>query len=147
VVKKLNIPDIHGQEYRFCLLVWENEPIGSGALAKLCRERLDWKTSTVYTVLKRLTVRGVLKNEDATVTSLISKEQVQAAKLDEMMDSVFEGSIPAFTAAFSKRRKLTEADVDALSEMVERYRSDLRIEAVEQTVARYWNRSQEPPAT
>lgn len=142
MVKKLKIPDIYGQEYRFCLLVWANEPIGSGTLAKLCRERLGWKSSTVYTVLKRLTVRGVLKNEDATVTSLISKEQVQAAKLDEIIDNVFEGSIPAFTAAFSRRRKLTEADVDALGEMVERYRADLRIEAVERTVARYWKRNE-----
>jgi len=139
----LKIPEIYGQEFQFCRLVWANEPIGSGALAKLCRERMGWKPSTVYTVLKRLTARGVLQNENATVTSLISKERVQAAKLDEMMDTVFEGSIPAFTAAFSMHRKLTEADVDALAQMVERYRADLRIEAVERTVNQYWKQNRD----
>ncbi len=142
-MRKLKIPDVYGQEYRLCLLVWANEPVASGALAKLCRERMGWKPSTVYTVLKRLTVRGVLKNENATVTSLVSKEQVQAAKLDELMDNVFEGSVPAFAQAFSRRKKLTETDVDALARMVERYRADLRIEAVERTVERYWKQNRD----
>ena len=80
----MDIPKIHESEYRFCLILWENEPVSAPELVRLCQERLGWKRTTTYTVIKRLGQRGVLKNENAVVTSLVSKDQVQAAEIDEL---------------------------------------------------------------
>ena len=88
----------------------------------LCRERLGWKPTTTYTVIKRLSERGVLKNENSVVTSLITKEEAQAAEIDEMVEKRFEGSIPAFLAAFTKRRRLSKKEIDEVQEMIDRYR-------------------------
>lgn len=117
----METPKIFESEYRFCLILWEVEPINSTVLARLCKERLGWSKATTYTVLRRLAERGVLKNENATVTSLISKEQAQAARLDEMMSDTFEGSVPAFLAAFTKRQRLSEADADALRRLIDEW--------------------------
>lgn len=106
-------------EYRFCLLLWENEPIRSGELAALCKERLGWKTSTTYTVIKRLSERGILKNENAVVTSLVSKEEVQEAEIDEMVERTFEGSLPAFVAAFTRHRRVTEKEIEEIQKMID----------------------------
>ncbi len=122
----MDIPKIFESEYRFCLILWENEPIGSGELVKLCRERLAWKPTTTYTVIKRLSERGVLKNENSVVTSRVTKDQVQAAELDELVEKTFEGSLPAFVAAFTRREDLSEAEVDAVQEMIDRYRRENR---------------------
>ena len=81
----METPKVFESEYRFCLILWENEPIRSGALVKLCRERLGWMPTTTYTVIKRLSERGVLVNEKSVVRSLVSKEEVQAAELDELV--------------------------------------------------------------
>ena len=116
------IPKIHEGEYRFCLILWENEPIKSGELVALCREQLGWKPTTTYTVIKRLSERGVLKNENTVVTSLVSKDEVQAAEIDEMVEKTFEGSLPAFVAAFTKHRHLSEKEIDAVQQMIDRYR-------------------------
>ena len=94
----------------------------SGKLVELCKERLGWKPTTTYTVIKKLSERGVLKNENTIVSSLVSKDQVQAAELNEMVDKTFEGSLPAFIAAFTKHRSLSDADIDAVQEMIDRYR-------------------------
>ena len=115
-------PKIFESEYRFCLILWEHEPIKSGELVKLCREQLGWKPTTTYTVIKRLAERGVLKNENTVVTSIVSRDEAQAAEIDEMVDTTFEGSVPAFLAAFTKRRKISEEELDALQEMIDRYR-------------------------
>ena len=115
-------PKIFESEYRFCLILWEHEPIKSGELVNLCRERLGWKPTTTYTVIKRLAERGVLKNENTVVTSLVSRDEAQAAEIDEMVDTTFEGSVPAFLAAFTKRRKISEEELDAIQEMIDRYR-------------------------
>ena len=109
-------------EYRFCLILWANEPIKSTELVRLCEEKLGWKETTTYTVIKRLAERGILKNEKTVVCSLVSKEQVQAAELNEMMEKTFEGSLPAFVAAFTKHQKLSDKDLDALQDMIDRYR-------------------------
>ena len=93
------VPKVFESEYRLCLILWENEPIRSSELVQLCRERLGWKPTTTYTVIKRLSERGVLKNENSVVTSLVSKDQVQAAEIDELVEKTFEGSLPAFVAA------------------------------------------------
>lgn len=112
-------------EYRFCLLLWENEPIKSGELAALCREKLGWKASTTYTVIKRLSERGILKNENTVVTSLVSKEEVQQTEIDEMVEKTFEGSLPAFVAAFTKNRKVTEKEIEEIQKMIDRYRKGM----------------------
>lgn len=118
----MEIPKVFESEYRFCLILWENEPIKSSKLVDLCKEQLGWKPTTTYTVIKRLSERGVLKNENTVVTSLVSKDQVQAAELNEMVEKTFEGSLPAFIAAFTKHQKISDAEIDAVQQMIDRYR-------------------------
>ena len=118
----MNVPPIFESEYRFCLILWENEPINSTKLAALCKEQLGWSKATTYTVLRRLAERGVLKNENATVSSLVSKEDVQASELENMVEKTFEGSIPAFIAAFSRSRKLTEDERGQLQALIDNYK-------------------------
>lgn len=118
----MDTPKIFESEYRFCLILWENEPIKSSELVKLCRERLGWKPTTTYTVIKRLSERGVLKNENTIVSALVSKDEVQAAEINEMVEKTFEGSLPAFIAAFTKHQKISEKELDELSAMIDRYR-------------------------
>lgn len=118
----MSAPKIFESEYRFCLILWENEPVGSARLAALCKEKLGWSRTTTYTVIRRLSDRGVVKNENATVTSLVSKEEVQAAELDELVEKTFEGSLPAFIAAFTKHQKISDAEIDAVQKMIDRFR-------------------------
>lgn len=118
----MDTPKVFESEYRFCLILWENEPIKSSKLVELCTEQLGWKPTTTYTVIKRLSERGVLKNENTIVTSLVSKEDVQATELNEMVEKTFEGSLPAFIAAFTKHQKISDADINALQQMIDNYR-------------------------
>ena len=118
----METPKIFESEYRFCLILWENEPIKSGELVNLCRDQLGWKPTTTYTVIKRLSERGVLKNENSVVSALVSKDEVQAAEINEMVEKTFEGSLPAFIAAFTKHRELSEKEIDAVQAMIDRYR-------------------------
>jgi len=120
----METPKIFESEYRFCRILWENEPIGSGALVQLCREQLGWKPTTTYTVIKRLSERGVLKNENAVVISLVSKEEVQTAEIDELVEKKFDGSLPAFLAAFARGRKLSEKEIDEVQSMIDAFRKD-----------------------
>lgn len=115
-------PKIFESEYRFCLILWEHEPIKSSELVALCKEKLGWKPTTTYTVIKRLSERGVLKNENTVVSSLVSKDEVQAAELHEMLEKTFEGSLPAFIAAFTKQQRLSEKEIDAVQQMIDRYK-------------------------
>ncbi len=112
------IPKIFESEYRFCLILWKNEPITSAQLAKLCKEELGWSRTTTYTVIKRLSDREVVKSENGVVSSLVSKEEVQASQMDEMLEKTFEGSVPAFIAAFAKREKLSDKDVDEIRRII-----------------------------
>ena len=116
----MNIPKIHEEEYRFCLILWEHEPISAADLARLCAEELGWKRTTTYTVIKRLSERGVIKNENTVVTSIISKEEAQQSELEELMDKKFEGSLPAFIAAFGHRQNLSEAEIEEIRRIIER---------------------------
>ena len=118
----MDIPKVFESEYRFCLILWEHEPVKSSELVNLCKEQLGWKPTTTYTVIKRLSERGVLKNENTVVTSLVSKDEVQAAELNEMVEKTFEGSLPAFIAAFTKHQKISDAEIDAVQQMIDRYR-------------------------
>ena len=116
----MNTPKIFESEYRFCLILWENEPVSSRELSELCKEKLGWSKTTTYTVIKRLSDRGVLKNENTVVTSLVSKDEAQISEIDELMEKKFEGSIPAFIAAFAKSRKLSEKDIEEINRIIER---------------------------
>ena len=116
----MNTPKVFESEYRFCLILWESEPISCSALAKICKEKLEWSRTTTYTVIKRLTERGVLKNTDSVITSLVSKDSVQLAELDEMLEKRFEGNLPAFIAAFAKRQKLSEKDIKEIQAIIDR---------------------------
>ena len=118
----METPKIFESEYRFCLILWEHEPIKSSELVALCREQLGWKHTTTYTVIKRLSERGVLKNENTIVTTLVSKDEIQAAELNEMVEKTFEGSLPAFVAAFTKHQKLSKEEVDVIQAMIDNYR-------------------------
>ena len=120
----MEIPKIHESEYRFCLLLWEHEPVKSKELVRLCQEQLDWKPTTTYTIIKRLSERGILKNENTIVSALVSKDQVQEAEIDELVDKKFEGSLPAFVAAFARHQKLSASEVDELQAMIDRYREE-----------------------
>ncbi len=118
----MEIPKIPEGEYRFCLILWEHEPVTAAELVKLSQAQLGWKRTTTYTVIKRLEERGVLRNESGVVTSLISKEEVQANEIDELVEKKFEGSLPAFVAAFTKRKELSEQDLDEVQRMIDRIR-------------------------
>ena len=117
----MEVPKIFDSEYRFCLILWEHEPINSTHLAALCKEQLGWSKATTYTVIRRLAERHVLKNENATVTALVTKEQAQESRIEEMVEETFEGSLPAFIAAFSRNRKLTKQEVLQLRQMIDAY--------------------------
>ena len=120
----MNIPKIHEEEYRFCLILWEHEPISAADLARLCADELGWKRTTTYTVIKRLGERGVLVNQKGTVTSLVSKDDAQSYEIDELVEKKFEGSLPAFLAAFTKRQDVSEDTLDALQAMIDRARGE-----------------------
>lgn len=101
----MNIPVIFDSEYRLCLLVWEHEPIRSTALVKLCQSRLHWSKSTTYTVIRRLSEKGVLENKDAIVRSLIPKEKVQDSLLELFIEKYYEDSASDLGAALSRIKK------------------------------------------
>ena len=113
------IPKIHEGEYRFCLILWENEPIQSAKLAQLCKEQLGWSRTTTYTIIRRLTDRGVVKSENAIVSALVKKEEVQLSEMNELVEKTFEGSLPAFIAAFARRQKMSEEDIEALRRLID----------------------------
>ena len=118
----MNVPKIPEGEYRFCRILWEQEPVSSLELVRLCQERLGWKRTTTYTVIKRLGERGVLKLENGIVTSLISREQAEKAEIETFVESKFGGSLPAFVAAFTRHQKLSDAELDEVQRMIDRIR-------------------------
>ncbi|MBQ5544411.1 MAG: BlaI/MecI/CopY family transcriptional regulator [Clostridia bacterium] len=117
----METPKVFESEYRFCLLLWDNEPIKSGDLAKLCADKLDWKKSTTYTVIKRLTERGVIRSENSVVTSLVSKEEVQCAESRDFIDRTFGGSLPGFIAAFTSKQQLSSEEIVEIRRMIDSY--------------------------
>ena len=111
-------------EYKFAELIWEREPIGSGELVKLCEKELNWKKSTTYTVLRRLCEKGIFQNQKGSVTSLISKQEFYAVQSEKFVEDTFQGSLPAFLAAFTSRKSLTAEEVAKLRQMVESYEEE-----------------------
>ena len=106
-------------ESYFAELIWEREPLSSGELVRLCKEELHWAKSTTYTVLKRLCEKGLFRNENGTITSLISKEEYLTGQSCQLVDEVFKGSLPAFFAAFSAGRKLNEAEAEEIRRLID----------------------------
>ena len=120
----MDTPKIFESEYRFCQILWEHEPIKSSELAKLCADQLQWKKSTTYTVIKRLTERGVIKTENAVVTSIVSKEEVQCAESHEVIEKTFDGSLPKFIAAFTRKQSLSKEEIAEIKSMIESYEEE-----------------------
>lgn len=118
----METPKIHESEYRFCLILWQWEPVTAVELVKLCQEQLGWKRTTTYTVIKRLCERGVLKNDNGTITSLVSKDAAQAREIDELVEEKFQGSLPAFVAAFTRRQDISDKELDEVQRMIDRIR-------------------------
>ena len=119
----MEVPKIFESEYRFCEILWEHEPVTSSELVRLCNEALEWKKSTTYTVIRRLSERGVLKSEGAVVTSLISREDVQSAESAEVVERTFSGSLPSFIAAFARKKNLSKQEVDEIQKIIDTYSS------------------------
>lgn len=106
-------------ESHFADIIWEHEPLSSGELVKLCSEQLSWKKSTTYTVLKKLCEQGLFQNQHGTVTSIISQSEFQALQSEKFVEDTFEGSLPAFIAAFSKRKPLSMEDMKEIRKLID----------------------------
>ncbi len=106
-------------ESHFADIIWENEPLTTKELVALCEKRLNWKRTTTYTVLKKLCERGIFKTENSVVTSTISKDEFYAIQSEQFIDETFKGSLPAFIAAFTKRKNLTEKEILEIKQMIE----------------------------
>lgn len=109
-------------EARFADLIWENEPLASGDLVKLCGKELDWKKSTTYTVLRRLCERGIFQNENGTVTSCLPKQDFYAKQSVQFVEESFDGSLPQFLAAFTTKKKLSQKEIEELEKLIDKSR-------------------------
>ena len=109
-------------ETGFAALVWDNEPLSSSRLVELCADRLDWKKSTTYTVLRRLCQKGILQNEGGVVTSRIGREEFAARQSEEFVEQAFDGSLPKFLAAFASRKKLSDDEIEQLQRLIDENR-------------------------
>ena len=109
-------------ESRFANMIWEHEPIPSGELVKLCADQLQWKKSTTYTVLRKLCDRGIFQNQDGFVTSLISRQDFYARQSEQIVNETFDGSLPAFVAAFTRRQTLSDQDIAELQRLIDEHR-------------------------
>ncbi len=106
----------------FADIIWDNEPLSSRRLAELALERLDWKRTTTYTILKRLCDRELFQNEGGTVTSLVSRDEFYARQSEMFVEETFHGSLPAFLAAFGSRKKLSDSQIDELQKVIDAMR-------------------------
>lgn len=111
-------------ESRFADIIWEKEPIPSGVLVKICEKELNWKKPTTYTVLRKLCQRGIFKNDTKFVTSIISREEFYAMQSEKFVEDNFEGSLPAFIAAFTGRKKLTRAEAKEIRKLIEGFEEE-----------------------
>ena len=109
-------------ETRFAEIIWENAPLSTNQLIKLCAQELEWKRTTTYTVLKKLCDKGIFKTENSMVTALISKQEFEGMQSEQFVQETFQGSLPAFLTAFSTRRKLSSTDIDELQKLIDQMR-------------------------
>ena len=115
---------IFESEYRFLSILWENEPIASPELVRLCNAQLGWKKSTTYTVIKKLTDKGIVKSENTVVSALVAKDEVDKWQSEELLQRTSKGNIPLFLAAFLKDRKLSRADIDRIRQIIDEAEED-----------------------
>ncbi len=106
----------------FAEIIWKNEPVTSRRLVEICEKELSWKKSTTYTVLRKLCEKGLFKNENGTVTSVVSKEQFNASRSEQFVQDTFDGSLPAFIAAFTSRKKLTKKEINEIQKMIDEHK-------------------------
>ena len=118
----MNYINIGTVESRFADIIWEKAPIASHELVKIAETELNWKKSTTYTVLKRLCEKGIFKNENAVVCSLVSREEFYSLQSKKFVDQAFEGSLPAFLAAFCARKELNSEELEFLTELIKKYK-------------------------
>ncbi|MCI9398675.1 MAG: BlaI/MecI/CopY family transcriptional regulator [Lachnospiraceae bacterium] len=111
-------------EGRFADLIWESAPISTAELVKLCQQEFDWKRTTTYTMLKRLCQRGIFQNNNGTVVVLISKEVFSGKQSEQFVEDTFGGSLPAFIAAFVKRRHISDAEADEIQRLIDESREE-----------------------
>ena len=109
-------------ETRFAEIIWANEPLTTNQLTKLCAEELEWKRTTTYTVLKKLSEKGLFKTENSVVTSLISKAEFEGMQSEQFVEETFRGSLPAFLTAFGSRKKLSDTEIDELQKIIDSMR-------------------------
>ena len=109
-------------ESRFAEIIWENEPLTTNRLIKICADELEWKRTTTYTVLKKLSEKGIFKTENSVVTSVISRQEFDAMQSEQFVEENFKGSLPAFLAAFSTRKKLSDKEIDEMKRLIEQMR-------------------------
>lgn len=107
-------------EMKFADIIWENEPLSSGLLVKFCEDKLQWKKSTTYTILRRVCERGLFKNEEGMVSSNVTKQEFLSNKTEQFIEETFQGSLPGFIAAFTSNRKLSDEEVEELKKLIER---------------------------
>ena len=112
-------------ETKFADLIWDNEPISSGNLVKLCERALAWKKSTTYTMLRRLCDRGIFQNKEGTVSSLMTKQEFNALQSEKFIEDTFDGSLPQFLAAFAMRKKLSESEISELQRLIDEKRGEV----------------------
>ena len=120
------IVELAAAQERFADIVWAHEPLGSGDLVLLCEEELNWKKSTTYTVLRKLCEKGLLKNENGIVSSVISREDFYSAKSEHIIEESYKGSLPAFVASFISRRDLSEEESDEIQKMIDAFRKEAK---------------------
>jgi predicted transcriptional regulator len=118
-MKEIELGDVQAA---FADVIWANEPIGSGELVKICEREFQWKKSTTYTVLRTLCEKGLFQNEKGVVTSLISKENFNASKSEKFIEDTYDGSLPAFLAAFMSHKKISRGEIEEIQKMIDDYR-------------------------
>ena len=109
-------------DYRFMTVIWDNEPVASGELVKLCAEKFDWKKSTTYTMLKKMTEKGFAENKDSTVNSLVPREKAEKFASEHFVEHTFKGSLPGFLAAFFDGKSISEKEAEELKSLIDGYK-------------------------
>ena len=122
----MSIIELGEVQARFADIVWEHEPVGSGELVKICERELNWKKPTTYTVLRKLCEKGLFRNEDGVVSAVISRDEFFAARSKEFVKESFDGSLPAFIAAFTSQHRLSDEEIDEIQQMIDRFRKEAR---------------------
>lgn len=125
-------------EQEFAQIIWDNEPLGSGQLVKLASEKLNWKKSTTYTVLRKLCENGIFKNEDTVVSAVISQEEYVRRKGEVYLEEHYNGSLPKFVAAFINKKKLKRSEIEELAKMIEEYKEEQDFDIKNTKVKELW---------